>query len=59
MPSKSQKQHDFMVVACKDKDFAKKNGIDQEVACEFVDADQKENLWQKKDKEKSIYHKWK
>lgn len=55
MPSKSQEQHDFMVIACKSKEFAEKNHINQETACEFVEADRKEGLWQKK----PIYHNWK
>lgn len=59
MPSKSQKQHDFMVIACKDAEFAEKNGIQQEVACEYVQADKEEGLWQKKKKDAAIYKKWK
>lgn len=61
MPSKSQKQHDTMVAACKDAAFAKKIGIPQNVACEFVAADKKDGLWQKpvEKKEKPIYHHWK
>ena len=59
MPSKSQKQHDFMLIACNNKEFAEKNGISQEAACEFVEADKKEGLWQKKDAvKKNIYHAW-
>ena len=59
MPSKSQKQHDFMVIACKDAKFAEKNGITQEAACHFVEEDKKKGLWQKKKKpDKEIYHKW-
>lgn len=59
MPSKSQKQHDFMVIACKDAAFAKKNGIKQEDACHFIEEDKKQDLWQKEKKEKPIYKKWK
>ncbi len=51
MPSRSQAQHDFMVICCKDKDFADKNGINQEVACEFVEADKKAGKWQKEKSE--------
>lgn len=47
-----------MVIACKDPDFAKKNDIDQETACEFVKADKEAGLWQKAPKKKSIYHRW-
>ena len=45
MPSKSQKQHDLMVRACKSKAFAEQVGISQEVACEFVEADLKAGKW--------------
>ena len=41
MPSVSKKQHNFMVLACKDPEFAKANNIDQKVACEYVEADKK------------------
>ncbi len=58
MPSKSQKQHDFMVIACKDPSFAKKNDIDQKTACHFIEEDKKAGLWQKQPKKKSIYHHW-
>ena len=46
MPSKSQKQHNMMVAACHSKEFADKIKISQDVACEFVEADKKEGLWQ-------------
>lgn len=46
MPSKSQKQHDFMKIASKNKDFADKNNISQDVAKEFVDADKKVGKYQ-------------
>lgn len=49
-PSKSQSQHNFMVACCNNAEFAKKNGIDQKVACEFVEADKKAGKWQKKKK---------
>lgn len=60
MPSKSQKQHDLMLSACHSADFAKKVGIEQAVACEFVEADKKEGLWQTKEKKasESILDKW-
>lgn len=39
MPSVSEKQKKFMAAAAHSKKFAKKAGIDQEVAKEFNDAD--------------------
>ena len=42
MPSKSEKQRKFMAAACNNPDFAKKVGIDQDVACDFFKADQEE-----------------
>lgn len=39
MPSKSKKQKRFMKIAAKNKEFAKKAGISQEVAQEFYEAD--------------------
>lgn len=42
MPSKTDKQAAFMAIACHDKEFAKKNGIDQKTACEFHTADKTE-----------------
>jgi len=47
MPSKSQKQHDLMVIVAADKDFAEKTGIDQAVAREFLKEDEELGLWQK------------
>lgn len=41
MPSKSEKQARTMRAAAHDPEFAKKMGIDQEVAKEFVEADKK------------------
>jgi hypothetical protein len=40
MPSKSAKQHRFMEAAAHNPAFAKKAGISQKVAKEFVSADQ-------------------
>ena len=40
MPSKSESQAWLMKKACHDAEFAKKHGIDQEVACEFYRKDQ-------------------
>ena len=59
MPSKSKKQHDFMVRACSDPEFAKKHNIDQKVACEFVEADKKAAEEAKKDGNKPPFVKWK
>jgi hypothetical protein len=41
MPSKSPKQHRFMEAAAHNPAFAKKAGIPQKVAKEFVAADKK------------------
>lgn len=41
MPSKSLKQHRTMKAASKDKKFAKKVGIPQDVARDFVQADKR------------------
>jgi len=54
MPSKSEKQKKFMAAACHDEEFAKKNHIDQEVACEFFEADKQEE----KKKHESVVEKW-
>ena len=39
MPSKSPQQHRFMEAAAHNPDFARKAGIPQKVAKEFVNAD--------------------
>lgn len=39
MPSKSKKQHNLMAAAAHDPKFAKKAGVPQKVAAEFVAAD--------------------
>ena len=41
MPSKSAKQHRFMEAAAHNRAFAKKAGISQKVAKEFVSADKR------------------
>jgi hypothetical protein len=41
MPSKSPQQHRFMEAAAHNPEFAKKAGIPQKVAKEFVAADKK------------------
>lgn len=46
MPSKSQNQHNLMKIVAKSSKFAKKVGIPQEVAREFVKADLEAGLWQ-------------
>lgn len=58
MPSKSEKQHKFMVMACKDAQFAKEHNIDQKVACEFVEADKKAKEAAEKKGEKPPFSKW-
>lgn len=59
MPSKSKKQHNFMVMACKDAKFAKAHNIDQKVACEYVEADKKAKEEAKKKAEKPAFMNWK
>ena len=46
MPSKSQKQHDFMQAVLHSSEFADTVGVSQEVAQEFIDADAAAGLWQ-------------
>lgn len=41
MPSKSAKQHRFMAAAAHNPSFAKRAGIPQSVAREYVEADKK------------------
>lgn len=50
MPSVSLKQHRLMVACCNDPKVAKQKGIKQEVACEFVKADEDAGLWQPEEK---------
>lgn len=53
MPSKSREQHEMMVMAANNPKFAKKAGIDQDVAKEFVEKDKEAGLYQSgKKKEK-------
>lgn len=52
MPSKSLKQHNFMLAACIDKEFADEVDIKQQTACEIVKKDKKAGKWQKKKKKK-------
>lgn len=40
-----------MVACCNDPAYAKKKGINQQVACEFVKADEEAGLWQPKEKD--------
>lgn len=53
MPSKSQKQHDFFQKVYDDPEFRKKVGVSKKTAKEFLDADKKAGLWQRKSKEKT------
>lgn len=46
MPSKSQSMHNLMVWCCNDPKAAERFGIEQDVACEFVEADRKAGQWQ-------------
>ena len=48
MPSKSAKQHRLMEGAAHDQKFAKKVGVPQSVASEFVRADEKKEAKQGK-----------
>lgn len=48
MPSRSPAQHRLMEAAAHDKGFAKKTGIPQHVAKEFVSADEREERRQGK-----------
>ncbi len=49
MPSKSKKQHKIMVIASRDPEFARKVGIPQEVAKEYVEADERLGLWKREE----------
>lgn len=48
MPSKSESQARLMRAVAHDKEFAKKTGVPQKVAREFVDADKKAKDTKKK-----------
>lgn len=48
MPSKSEAQTRLMRAAAHDPEFAKKTGVPQKVAKEFVDADKKAKTDKKK-----------
>jgi len=50
MPSKSKAQHNLMAAACHSDDFADKVKIDQETACEYVEADKHDKSYKKHDK---------
>lgn len=50
MPSKSKKQHDFMLAVAHSKAFAKKVGVSQKVGKEFSHADAAEKLYPSKKK---------
>lgn len=53
MPSKSKKQHDLMQAAKHNPAFAKKAGVPQKVAREFIDADKRAGKFQKRGHRKS------
>lgn len=44
MPSKSRKQHNFMEMVAHDPKAAKREGVSQKVASEYVAADKGRNL---------------
>ena len=50
MPSESRRQHRTMEAAAHDKEFAEKLGIPQNVAREYVDADERNKQWKKRDR---------
>jgi hypothetical protein len=52
MPSKSPQQHRFMQAAANNPEFAKKAGIPQDVAKEFVAADKEKTKDRSKTKAK-------
>lgn len=54
MPSLTRKQHDFMVAAKHNPYFARKAGISQSVAKDFVAADQKAGKFQKSKVHKKV-----
>lgn len=43
MPSTSTKQKIFMRICCHNPEIAKANGISQELACEWMEEDQKQD----------------
>lgn len=53
MPSKSYVQHRLMEAAYHDPKVAKARGITKEVAKDFIDADEKANIWQVKPTKKN------
>lgn len=48
MPSTTRRQHRTMEAAVHNDKFRRKLGIPRDVAEEFVNADKRENKWQKK-----------
>ena len=44
MPTKSKRQARLMKAACANEEFAKRLGIPQSVACDFVRADKRKKL---------------
>lgn len=55
MPSKSKKQEKLMRAAAHNKEFADKVGIDQKVAREWMEADQKAKKKQEKKSFKDFF----
>ena len=49
MPSESKKQHAYFEMIAHDKDAAKREGVPQSVAREFVNADEKDKSWKKRE----------
>lgn len=45
MPSKSKKQHNFFQAILHSLSFSKKAGVSQDVAKEFIDADEKKETY--------------
>ena len=58
MPSKSEKQARFMAAAAHDPEFAKKAGIDQNVAKEFNQADTDTKLLSKANTKRKTFSEW-
>lgn len=47
MPSKSKEQHDFMNIVAHNEEFAEKVHVPQDIAKEFLEADEAKGLYQK------------
>lgn len=55
MPSKSEKQHNFMEAVAHSPEFAKKVGVPQSVGKEFVEADKTEESSKKRSMSQKMY----